>query len=876
MMDSASSPDPQTTLLLAALAVLGRADLASLAALSGLELPAAARAMLASQPGVALEADGCFTLQAEPAAAALNRLEEQDLPAYRRLHEQGLHLLAGSLRGGQAGAEGAFMAALDRLVGRILLDDPPGLLPRVQAVQDVPLAEPAHRQLRLYFEGLGLGMQERYPQALAALDGLLAQAELERSVRGRALNSRAVFCRITGRLEEAIAGYRASLELWQELGNTHRQGLALLNLGIAAYQLQDYAQAEEALAQARRCFEQTGSAQWMAAVDNELGLVYRDQGRWSEALQALEAAAAQRRAEGAADILARALNNTGEVLFFMGRLEEAIAAFRQALESMTTRLYAVDVYLNLGMAYQVHGDLPGALAAFHQALELALQIERRDILAEAHFRLGEALRRQGQGEAALQQFRAAVEVIETTRQPLRSESLRISLQGRWQQVYEGLVLHLADLGQAAEAFEAAERARARAFAEALAGRGRESNPLALVPASAARVQAALLPGSRLLAYFTTGVRQRDLPFVRGLPPGSPLLKHLFNPARTLLFVLSGTAIRLVTCPIDPNVLIPDSLTQEPASPFLETSIRRRLYQALLEPAGELLGAQTLYILPHGPLHAIPFAALTGGDGRPLAHPDGPRLVYIPSATAWLEGAGRSHPALPAPGTGAMLALGYDGAAVPNEGVGRGRGLRHTEAEARLLAGLLGGEAWVGPQAKRSALPQAAAGRRWLHFACHASFDYEDPLASYLEIAAGERLAAREVLASWRLSAELVALSACQTGVSRILRGDEPMGLARAFLSAGAGSVLVSLWPVEDLPTFLLMGHFYARLQAGLDPPAALLRAQVWLREARLVEIRERLAGVPQAAELAGRAPQDQPFSAPRHWAAFILVGLAEY
>ena len=74
----------------------------------------------------------------------------------------------------------------------------------------------------------------------------------------------------------------------------------------------------------------------------------------------------------------------------------------------------------------------------------------------------------------------------------------------------------------------------------------------------------------------------------------------------------------------------------------------------------------------------------------------------------------------------------------------------------------------------------------------------------------------------------------------MLRGDEPLGLIRAFLSAGARAVLVSQWPVADLPTFLLMQNFYGRLQGGMMVNEALQAAQTWLRK---LEITEAVAAV---------------------------------
>jgi CHAT domain-containing protein len=208
-----------------------------------------------------------------------------------------------------------------------------------------------------------------------------------------------------------------------------------------------------------------------------------------------------------------------------------------------------------------------------------------------------------------------------------------------------------------------------------------------------------------------------------------------------------------------------------------------------------------------------------------------------------------------------LAIGYDGPGL--------LGLRHPEAEARWIADLTGGEAWCGPQAKADDLQQTAGQWRWLHIACHGLFDEESPLDSYLETGAGERLTAREVLQTWRLQASLVALSACQTGVSRVLRSDEPMGLVRAFLVAGAANVLVSQWPVADLPAFLLMRAVYEGMAGGERPAAALQAAQIWLRELPVEEVRAMAAELP-AADLDNLAAY--PFAHPVHWAAFILVG----
>lgn len=147
------------------------------------------------------------------------------------------------------------------------------------------------------------------------------------------------------------------------------------------------------------------------------------------------------------------------------------------------------------------------------------------------------------------------------------------------------------------------------------------------------------------------------------------------------------------------------------------------------------------------------------------------------------------------------------------------------------------------------------------------------MASYLETGEGERLTAREVQAAWRLQARLVTLSACESGVSQILRGDEPMGLVRAFMSAGAQAVLVSQWPVDDLATLLLMTRFYEIVQeGGTSLSWALAAAQDWLRGLSAAAIYDFCArqGLPPPPQ---QWPDTHfPFAAPLYWAGFVLIG----
>ena len=116
----------------------------------------------------------------------------------------------------------------------------------------------------------------------------------------------------------------------------------------------------------------------------------------------------------------------------------------------------------------------------------------------------------------------------------------------------------------------------------------------------------------------------------------------------------------------------------------------------------------------------------------------------------------------------------------------------------------------------------------LHFAVHGEFDQDDPLGSGLLLAAGGKgegkLKASEIF-SLNLKADTVVLSACETGLGKITNGDEIIGLTRAFIYAGAPSVVTTLWKVNDRASYELVQEFYTNLKTA-KKSEALRQAQL--------------------------------------------------
>jgi CHAT domain-containing protein len=193
----------------------------------------------------------------------------------------------------------------------------------------------------------------------------------------------------------------------------------------------------------------------------------------------------------------------------------------------------------------------------------------------------------------------------------------------------------------------------------------------------------------------------------------------------------------------------------------------------------------------------------------------------------------------------------------------------------------------GSAAARAAVVDRLASCRNAHFATHAHFDWRDPFSSSIALAHGESLTLSDLMPMLRTkSPELVVLSACETGVTRVTSTpDELLGFPTVFVELGTSAVLATLWPVDDAAAGLLASCFYAECaHGGVSRAEALRRSQQWLRR---LTVRDLLAALrtlrsapspagPLAASLATplRAldQDDRPFAHPWFWAAFSLTG----
>ena len=306
---------------------------------------------------------------------------------------------------------------------------------------------------------------------------------------------------------------------------------------------------------------------------------------------------------------------------------------------------------------------------------------------------------------------------------------------------------------------------------------------------------------------------------------------------------------------------------------------------LLEPhAGALGQAARLHVVASGPLLGVPFPTLPV-RGRRLA--DRFPVTILPSLSAYpiLASSGRRASALC---VGDPARMSYRPA--PESPPAPLPPLAGAGLEATAVAAIYGAGPLVGPAATERAVRDRLPGAQVVHLATHGIVDAESPLASSVLLADGEALTVAELL-SLRMDANLVVLSACQTGTGTPIGGDELLGLGRALVAAGARAAVVTLWPVDDACTVLLMVRFHAALARGLTSAEALHDAQQWTRGLTMPEVRsaldrltrevdgaaDRSPAVVEVPRLVSTAPppaRHDPLtpSHPAIWAPFVLIG----
>jgi CHAT domain-containing protein len=319
---------------------------------------------------------------------------------------------------------------------------------------------------------------------------------------------------------------------------------------------------------------------------------------------------------------------------------------------------------------------------------------------------------------------------------------------------------------------------------------------------------------------------------QALTDGEALLEYYVTSRALRIFVLTPDRVEVHSRPIratdlSRQVRLARELTGGATigdSPDPD-AILRRLHAELIQPVvqgGALDGVSRLIIVPHDVLAYLPFAALRNGEtGRYVAEEyvllDLPSAGALPALRSTTGGSGRRRQ------TVAMVPFPQD---LPGSLI-EGKAIDQTQDRTSLLE---------GDRATESALRIALSSETTVHVASHGALNFRNPLFSRIELfrkvvgdpADDGRLEIHEIL-EFPIRSPLVFLSGCETGVgeawsSGFARGEDYATLASAFLYAGAGSVVATLWRIDDRGAAELATRFYWHLREN-SPAEALTLAQ---------------------------------------------------
>ena len=493
------------------------------------------------------------------------------------------------------------------------------------------------------------------------------------------------------------------------------------------------------------------------------------------------------------------------------------------------------------------GEYEQASVGYDRLLAVEQTRQNGEIYWMANFDRGQIADRLGDKSAAVNYYRRAIDTLEIQRASINTEANKIGFIGDKQSVYTRIIRLLIDLGRPADAFEYLERSRARALVDLLAKK-QDWRPKQQSDRVGQLLRRQLLEDEERTAQGAGKNRSDDLWRAGGtetmlelreidpataslvsvttlsadqvrnaLRPEDVLVEYFFEAERLYIFIVSREGYKVKQMPVagllDKVAALRAAIECRTSE---ATSFAIDIYDSIWRPIVSDLGSRRVLVVPHGPLHYLPFAALYDGQHYLI---EKHAISLLPSASVlqFLD-----QTALTAVPTAGALILG-------NPDLGSRRlNLPYAEKEAIRIAELLGSkDLLLKTEASESAFIKRSGQRELIHLASHGDFTAEQPLQSALLLAKGGgqdgRLTVDEIY-GLELNARLVTLSACETGLGKVASGDDVIGLIRGFIYAGASSVLASLWKVDDIATSDLMLHFYQN-QPNLGSSEALRVAQ---------------------------------------------------
>jgi CHAT domain-containing protein/tetratricopeptide (TPR) repeat protein len=693
----------------------------------------------------------------------------------------------------------------------------------------------------------------------------VTQAEIEGNIGNFAL--------LRGRYDQALDYLERSRRRYELLGMPHQSALAEREIADAYLELNLVPEAAEIYARVTGTFAVLGLRADEARALASRGRAELLLGNDDAALSSLKRARELYQAEG---------NKVGEALVlltlaqlhhahgdddlareFVVQAETDLAAFGGWHQILLARWLRADVERSLGNTGE-------AQKLFESAVEDSISHGQPQITERCFTGLGLVAIAKGETEAAERHFRNAIGVTEELRAPLPGEEFKTAFFANKLVPYNELVRICLDAGdeRLAEALALVESARSRALVDSLGAEhffeprdafeagllkqigelreelnylykeinqpvngsnrqrksqlqqeigGRESKVLEITRQLHHRRDHVSSPVQSFDVHALQQQLSENDALVEYTALGDELLafvvtKDKLHVARNLASLTTlAEPLKALRFQIETLRYGAQSIRRHLATLTQKTNVHlQQLYDQLIRPLKPTLERRKLIVVPYGALHYLPFHALYDGEKHLIQHCE---ISYAPSAAILQQCLQRGERTI-----NYALLMGVSDEQTP----------RITNEIHSITEVFPNAHAFTGDAATAEALRQHSPDADVVHLACHGQFRSDNPLFSALRLADGW-FTVRDAY-SLKLNNALVTLSACETGANVIAPGDELIGLARGFFSAGARSVLLSLWMVDDETTDQLMVDFYQETRTGHSLAASLRAAQLKMLE----------------------------------------------
>ena len=700
-----------------------------------------------------------------------------------------------------------------------------------------------------------------YQKAIEYLEKLLkiAQEIGDRSGEGAAYGSLGNAYHSLGDYRKAIEYHEKDLKIAQEIGHRSGEAAAYGNLGNAYHSLGDYQKAIDYHKKILKIAQEIGDRSREGRAYGNLGNAYYSLSDYQKAIEYLEKLLkiaqeiGDRSGEGAA------YGNLGNAYQSLGDYRKAIEHHEKLLkiaQEIGDRSGEGTAFGNLGNAYCSLGDYRKAIKYYEKLLKIAQEIGYRSGEVFAYRNIGNVYFSLEQFQNAADNFGCSVEVFNTVRSCLKSkDDWKINFRELHETTYTGLWKSLLRIKNLDEALLAAERGRAQTLSDNLLIQYKL--PLSLSAATIDRRETIsrlftevslpilflAIEGLTINIWFLS--RGKKVIFRKGRlegdrtenDPGQALLQSCLEKIQTEVRVIceDRTLDDLTRdCPSSREVC------EEVKKPFQSLDNHfKAFYDGIIGPIVDLLGPQDdeLVIVPDGALCFTPWAAVI----------ESIRIRTVPSLTSYqlILSAPEGHHKK----TGALLV----GNPCFKELKKPFDDLPNAQEEIEMIASIFNTRPLTGRQATKAEVMRRMSSVGLIHIATHGNertgeiaLSPNPGWASKFPPRKDYILKISDVQAT-NLRARLVVLSCCNSGRGRILKGEGVVGIARAFLAAGARSVLVTLWAIDDEATMVFMKSFYQHLKEGKTASAAIHQSMQSFRES-------------------------EEFSDMRYWAPFQLIG----